>query len=190
MAIDQKEELSGEEALAKLRELLEHFPIAFMVTLNEGHARARPLGVVSNSEEFSGTLWFITDRRSRKVAEITGGARTTLLFQNDERGTYAHMRGRATVVDDRQKLAEMYTTDQRTWFPDGLHDPDMTLVRFDVDEADYWDGHASMVRKAVAFAKSVVTGQAGRDGDTGVARLRHHPQQEIDHDDADQPESE
>ena len=172
MAIDQKEQLSGEEALAKLRELLEHFPIAFMVTLVEGHAHARPLGVVSSSKDFSGTLWFITDRRSHKVDEIAGGAETTLIFQNDERGTYAHMRGRAAVVEDRQKLAEMYTTDQRTWFPKGLDDPDMTLVRFDVDDADYWDGHASMVRKAVAFAKSVVTGQAGRDGNTGVARLK------------------
>ena len=172
MAIDSKEQLSGDAALTKLRELLSHFPIAFMVTIVEGQARARPLGVVSNSKEFSGTLWFITDRRSHKVAEISGGASTTLVFQNDERGTYAHMRGRAEVVEDRQKLAELYTTDQRTWFPDGLDDPNITLVRFDVDDADYWDGHASMVRKAVAFAKSVITGQPGRDGDTGVARVK------------------
>jgi general stress protein 26 len=172
MAIDQKEQLAGEAALTKLRQLLEHFPIAFMVTISEGRAHARPLGVTGNSEEFDGTLWFITDRRSHKVEEIADGADTTLLFQNDERGTYAHMRGRATVVEDRQKLAELYTTDQRTWFPDGLDDPNMTLVRFDVDDAEYWDGHASMVRKAVAFAKSVVTGEPGRDGDTGTARLK------------------
>ena len=172
MAIDQKEQLSGEAALTKLRDLLAHFPIAFMVTISEGHARARPLGVVSKSDDFDGTLWFITDRRSHKIAEIEGGADTTLMFQNDERGTYAHMRGRATVVDDRRKLAELYTTDQRTWFPEGLEDPNMTLVRFDVDDADYWDGHASMVRKAVAFAKSALTGRPGRDGDTGVARLK------------------
>lgn len=48
----------------------------------------------------------------------------------------------------------------------------MTLVRFEVDDADYRDGHASMVRKAVAFAKSALTGQPGRDGDTGVERLK------------------
>ena len=172
MAIDQKEQLTGEAALTKLRELLAHFPIAFMVTISDGHAHARPLGVCGKPGEFEGTLWFITDRRSHKVVEISGGAATTLIFQNDERGTYAHMRGRAAVVADHQKLAEMYTADQRTWFPDGPDDPNMTLVRFDVDDADYWDGHSSMVRKAVAFATSVVTGQPGRDGHTGVARLK------------------
>lgn len=171
MAIDDKEQLSGDAALKKLRELLEHFPIAFMVTIAGGRTHARPLGVTGKTEDFDGTLWFITDRRSHKIDEIADGAETTLIFQNDERGTYAHMRGHAAVVEDRARLASLYTTDQRTWFPDGLDDRNMTLVRFDVEEADYWDGHNSMVRKAMAFLKSVVTGKAGRDGNTGLARL-------------------
>ncbi len=172
MAIDEKDQLSGEAALKKLRELLAQFPIAFMVTLTGAHAHARPLGVCGKPEEFNGTLWFITDRRSHKVEEIAEGADTTLIFQNDERGTYAHMRGRAAVIEDRQKLTELYTPGQRTWFPDGPDDPNMTLVRFDVDDADYWDGHSNLARKAVAFLTSVVTGHPGRDGETGVARLR------------------
>ena len=172
MAIDKKEQLTGETALKKLRELLEHFPIAFMVTVTGGRAHSRPLGVTGKVEEFDGTLWFITDRRSHKIDEIAEGAETSLTFQNDERGTYAHMRGHAAVVEDRQQLASLYTTDQRTWFPDGLEDRNMTLVRFDVEEAEYWDGHNSMARKVVAFVKSVVTGRAGRDGHTGVARVK------------------
>ena len=172
MAIDEKDQLTGDAALTKLRELLAHFSIAFMVTISEGRAHARPLGVCGKPEEFDGTLWFITDRRSHKVEEISDGANTTVTFQNDQRGAYAHMRGRATVVEDRQRLETLYTPDQRTWFPDGPDDPNMTLVRFDVDDADYWDGHSNMARKAVAFLTSIVTGHAGRDGDTGVARLR------------------
>jgi general stress protein 26 len=172
MAIDPKELLSGDAALQKLRELLADFPVGFLITVVDGQPHARPLGVVGKPEKFDGTLWFITDRRSRKVAEVNGGAGASLTFQNDERGTYAHMRGRATIVDDRAKLADLYTAVQRTWFPDGLDDPDMTLVRFDVEDADYWDGHNSKVRLAFAFLKSVVTGEPGRDGDTGVARIK------------------
>lgn len=172
MAIDQKEQLSGDAALKKLRELLEHFPIAFMVTITPGRTHARPLGVTGKTEDFDGTLWFITDRRSHKIDEIADGAETSLIFQNDERGTYAHMRGRAAVVEDRARLESLYTTDQRTWFPDGLDDPNITLVRFDVEDADYWDGHNSMARKALAFVQSMITGEPGRDGDTGVARLK------------------
>ena len=46
MAIDEKQTLTGPDALAKLREMLTDFPIAFMVTVNGGDVTARPIGVV------------------------------------------------------------------------------------------------------------------------------------------------
>ena len=171
MAIDEKELLRGDEALAKIRDLLAKFPIAFMVTVTDGHVTARPIGVVGDHEQFDGTLWFITDKRSRKISAIESGATTALLFQNDEAGDYLHLSGRAAVVEDRARLEQLYTTLQRTWFPKGLDDPDITLVRFDADEASYWDSHDSYARLAAAFAKSLITGAPGRSGNAGVARL-------------------
>ena len=172
MAIDEKEILHGDEALAKIGELLKNFPIALMVTSGDGDITARPIGVVGGDERFDGTLWFITDKRSRKVAAIESGATTTLLFQNDKEGAYLHLAGRAAVVDDRARLEKLYTTLQRTWFPKGLDDPDITLVRFDAAEASYWDSHDSYVRLAFAFAKSMVTGTPGKSGNAGIAHLQ------------------
>ena len=93
MAIDKKEVLTGTEALIKLRELLKEFPIAFMVTVSNGDVSARPIGIVGD-DDFEGTLWFITDKRSRKVKAIESGATTTLLFQNDKVGNYLQLTGR------------------------------------------------------------------------------------------------
>lgn len=170
MAIDEKELLTGDDALAKLRKLLAEFPIAFMVTVANGEITARPIGIVGD-DEFNGALWFITDKRSRKVAAIQSGATTTLLFQNDKNGDYLQLTGRAAIVEDRARLEQLYTTLQRTWFPMGLDDPHITLVRFDADGGNYWDGHDSYLRLAFAFAKSVVTGEPGKSGNAGVARL-------------------
>jgi general stress protein 26 len=171
MAIDEKETLSGEEALLKIRYLLKELPIAFMVTVQGPEIVARPIGVVGDHAAFDGSLWFITDRRSRKVQAIQGGATTALMFQNDREGTYLHLSGHAVVVEDAGKLRELYTPVQRTWFPDGVDDPNMTLLRFDATDAAYWDGHASMLRLAVAFAKSVLTGAPGASGHAGTAEL-------------------
>ena len=171
MAIDEKETLAGDKALEKLRELLKDFPIAFMVTVSGGEVQARPIGVVGDHAAFDGTLWFITDKRSRKVSAIESGAETSLLFQNDKRGAYLQLLGSASIVEDRAKLEELYTTLQRTWFPKGLDDPDITLVRFDAVEGNYWDQHDSLMRLAVAFAKSIVTGTPGKSGNAGVAKL-------------------
>ena len=171
MAIDEKEILQGDEAFEKIRELLKNFPIAFMVTVDADGLTARPIGIVGDTSTFDGTLWFITDKRSRKVRAIESGAQTTLMMQNDKEGAYLHLTGRASVVDDRARLEDLYTTLQRTWFPKGLDDPDITLVRFDADEANYWDSHDSYVRLAAAFVKSVVTGAPGKSGNAGIAKL-------------------
>jgi general stress protein 26 len=171
MAIDEKDILRGDAAFDKVKELLAKFPIAFMVTVDGPNFTARPIGIVGDQAKFDGTLWFITDKRSRKVAAIETGAMTTLLFQNDKEGSYLHLTGRAAVVDDRARLEELYTTLQRTWFPNGVDDPDITLVKFAVDEGNYWDAHDSYLRLALAFAKSIVTGEPGKSGNAGIARL-------------------
>jgi general stress protein 26 len=171
VAIDEKELLDGNAALEKLRTLLKDFPIAFMVTVEGGRISARPIGVVGDHAAFDGSLWFITDKRSHKVEAIEHGAVTALLFQNDRNGAYLHLSGRAAVVENRARLEELYTTLQRAWFPKGLDDPDITLVRFDADEGNYWDSHDSIARLAFAFAKAIVTGEPGKSGNAGIAKL-------------------
>ena len=172
MAVDPKESLTGAEALAKLRELLANFPIATMVTVEtSGAITARPIGVVGDHAAFDGQLWFITDRRSRKVQAINTGAVTFLIFEDHDKGAYLHLTGRAHVIEDRTRLEELYTPVQRTWFPNGLDDPHMTLIRFEADRGEFWDRHNGMVRLLAAFAKAMVTGSPGSSGNTGTATL-------------------
>lgn len=171
MALDHKEQLTGDEALEKVRELLKSFQIAMMLTVSGDAVSARPLGVVGGGDDFTGTLWFITDKRSGKVGAIESGAQTSLIFQNEKDGAFLHLTGRASLVNDGARLAELYTPVQRTWFPDGLDDPNMTLVRFDADKGNYWDKHDSMLRLLGAFTKAAVTGSPGKSGNAGVANL-------------------
>ncbi len=171
MALDHKEQLIENEALEKVRELLTSFQIAMMVTASDEAVSARPLGVVGGADPFDGTLWFITDNRSGKVRAIESGAQTSLIFQNEKDGAFLHLTGRASVVVDRARLAELYTPVQRTWFPDGLDDPNMTLIRFDADKGNYWDKHDSMLRLLGAFTKAAVTGSPGKSVNAGIANL-------------------
>ena len=172
MAIDPKESLTGAAALEKLRELLANFPIATMVTAERnGAITARPIGVVGDHAAFDGHLWFITDRRSRKVRAIKDGATTFLIFEDHGKGAYLHLTGRAQVIEDRARLEQLYTPVQRTWFPDGLEDPNITLVRFDADQGEFWDQHNGMLRLLAAFTKAIVTGTPGSSGNTGTAKL-------------------
>jgi hypothetical protein len=68
-------------------------------------------------------------------------------------------------------MKDFYNPLIKTWFPDGLDDPHLTLIRFDADRGDYWTSTVGMLRVLAAFTKSVVTGKAGGGGEMGDVKM-------------------
>jgi general stress protein 26 len=165
--------LTGDEAITKLRALLPAFRSAMLVThlLDGADPHVRPMGLVGDPETFGGALWFFTDDRSRKVAEIARESRVSLVLQSDRDQAYLHIVGWAALADDRSRMRELYTPILRTWFPDGLDDPHLTLIRVDVERAEYWDSPGGMLQLLGAFTKAVVTGTPGHGGEQGTLEL-------------------
>ncbi len=169
---DQKEQLMGDEALNKVRELLKHFRSAMLTTVTAGGTiSTRPMGVQGDADKFEGTLWFFTDDRSPKAQLVKTGAHAALVMQNDDQSVYLHFSGRASVERNLPKMQEIYTPLVRTWFPEGLEDPHLALIRFDADKVDYWESPGGMFQVLGAFTKAVATGEPGAGGHAGVANL-------------------
>jgi hypothetical protein len=51
----------------------------------------------------------------------------------------------------------------KAWFPDGLGDPDLALLRVRVEKAEYWDAPSSKMVQLAGFVKAIVTGQRADD---------------------------
>lgn len=167
----ETQHLSGDEALTKVRQLLKHFRNAMMITSAEGAQHSRPMGLQGDVKDFTGTLWFFTDRDSRKVEELRQNPAVSLIFQNDSDSAFLHLFGRATLSHDRSKMKELYSPLLKTWFPDGLDDPRMALIRFEAERGDFWDSPGGMLQILAAFTKSVVTGTRGQGGEMGEVKL-------------------
>jgi len=167
------EHLEGEAAIAKARELLPSFRTAMLVTRSSdgSELHMRPLGMVGDPSVFGGTLWFFTDDRSRKVQEIQRESSVSLVFQNDQDSRYLQLVGTAALVADRAKMRELYTPLLRAWFPGGLDDPHITLIRFDAASGSFWDSPGGILHVLAAFTKSVVTRTPGKSGRTGTMNL-------------------
>jgi general stress protein 26 len=170
---EMDEHLSGDAAIAKARQLLPGFRTAMLVTRTANGTRLhmRPMGLQGDLSVFGGTLWFFTDDRSPKVDEVTNDPMVSLVFQSDEASRYLQLDGTATVVADRGKMRELFTPLTRTWFPDGLDDPHMTLLRIDVIGGTFWESPGGVLQVLAAFTKSVVTGAPGKGGRTGTIDL-------------------
>jgi general stress protein 26 len=167
------EHLAGHAAIAKARALLPSFRTAMLVTKGSeaGELHMRPMGLQGDLSSFGGTLWFFADDRSHKVREIEREPRVYLAFQNEQESRYLQLAGTASLVNDRAKIRELYTPDVKAWFPGGIDDPHLLLIRIDVTNGTFWESPGGVVHVLAALTKSVVTGTPGKSGRSGTIDL-------------------
>lgn len=144
--------------VAKVGELIKGIRIAMMTTaMPDGTLRSRPMA--TQEAEFDGVLWFFTDKDSAKIHEVEGDSHVNISYVNVDKQHYVSVSGRATVTDDPAKAKELWSAPMRAWFPKGVDDPSLTLLRVDVDQAEYWDSPSSAVVYLIGLAKSTLTGK-------------------------------
>jgi general stress protein 26 len=150
---------------AHLKELIEEIKVGMLTTIDkDGTLRSRPLQTVG--VEDGGALWFFTAESSPKVAEAEADAgRVNLSYANPGKHDYVSVSGKATLVRDREKMRDMYTKWVEVFFPKGLDDPDLALLRVDIEKAEYWDAPGSTVGRLYALAKGLTTGDKDAIGD-------------------------
>lgn len=120
----------------KLRELLHDFGIAMLVTRDsQGQLRSRPMAIVEVEQD--GALWLLTDRNSGKLDEISQDSHVNVSAQSSSK--FVSISGRATAVEDRRKVAELWKETFRVWFPGGKDDPSLILLKITGDVGEYWD---------------------------------------------------
>lgn len=138
----------------KLVDLLADMPIGMLTTFGTEGPRSIPMA--RQEVEPSAELWFITARDTAHTRAIQQEARVSLTFSSRDAWVAAY--GRATVVDDRDKLAELWNTFAEAWLPGGPEDPNAVLLRVDVEQGEYWDTPGGKIASLISFAKTRMTG--------------------------------
>jgi general stress protein 26 len=148
----------------KLGKLIKGIKVAMLTTQDDdGTLRSRPMA--TQQAEFDGTLWFFTQASSHKVDEIDREHNVNLSYADAGDNRFVSISGRARLVRDKGKIDELWSPVLKAWFPKGKDDPDVALLRVDVEKAEYWDAPSSTLVKLVGFAKAVVKGQPYAPGE-------------------------
>src|SRR4051794_37492578 len=151
----------------KLIELMGDITVAMLTTTaDDGTLRAVPMA--RQEVEPSAELWFITARDTRHVRDVQARPRVGLTFSS--RDVWVSVHGRATLVDDSQRLKELWNTFPEAWRPGGPDDANAVVIRVDVGGGEYWDTPGGKGASLISFAKTRLTG-ATYDADHGTADL-------------------
>ncbi|HVY59977.1 MAG TPA: pyridoxamine 5'-phosphate oxidase family protein [Xanthobacteraceae bacterium] len=148
--------MNERQQIARAWEIADDVGICMFTTHVNGRMRARPLKAYASEDE--GCFWFITDDRGHKDDEIAAEPDVCLSFADTGYNTYLSVTGRAEVLRDRAKLAELWDFDAQAWWPDGPDTPSVRLLRVVPESAEFWDTRGSSIVVAFRLAAARLRG--------------------------------
>jgi general stress protein 26 len=155
--------LSGKEAVDKLRALTENTPTCmFGSGLRTVPIHFCPMQV--QHVDYQGSLWFFSGADSVHNRQISADSHVQLIFSNNSKIEYLTVFGEATISTDREKAKELWSRFVEAWFPDGPDDPNLTLISVRPVTSHFWDTENG---KLITFAKILTSALTGNATDEG-----------------------
>lgn len=158
--------------MQKLADLIEAARTAMLTTTDEdGTLRSRPLATLQ--VDASGALWFFTSASSPKIHQIDAHPQVNVSYANLEKQDFVSVCGPASLVRDKAKMKELWTPWIKPWFPKGLDDPDLVLLKVAIQEAEFWDAPASTMKRLYGLGKAIATGNTDALGENRKVHSDH-----------------
>lgn len=153
----EQKELTGPDGLKKIGKLIAEIRFAMLTTAaKDGSFDSRPMAT-QKIEKFDGVIWFLTAQDSRQVDEIAADSHVALVYADPGNASYVTVKGRAQVSLDKQKIHELWNPMYQAWFPGGESDPQIRVLRVDVDEAEYWEANDSKIVRSLKYLAAAAT---------------------------------
>jgi len=120
-----------------IAKMIRDIQIALLTTVDrEGRFHARPVQTLGIERDRS--LWFFTDIRSEKAFELARDVRLGLGYADPKRRKYLAVAGTGRMLRDATKARELWTVEQRAYYPGGPEDKHLVLLRVQVEQVEFW----------------------------------------------------
>jgi general stress protein 26 len=143
--------------LAQLGDLIRDIRVGLLTTIDrDGHFHSRPVQTLQ--VEAYRTLWFFTDWGSPKIHELRHDVRVSLGYADTANHVYVAVSGSASLHRDVKKAEQLWSVEQRAYYPEGPGDERLALLSVHIERAEYWiaPGRTSYL---VAAVEAALTGK-------------------------------
>ncbi|MFZ6656421.1 pyridoxamine 5'-phosphate oxidase family protein [Undibacterium sp. TJN19] len=156
------------DQLEKIRDMIKDVKFGMLTTVDENRQlSSRPL--TSQQVDASGNIWFFISDEATFLNAVRQNPEVNASFSNVDDSLYVSISGRAQVLRNRQKAEELWNVMAKPWFPSGVDDPHLMLLKVQIHAAEYWDSGSSKMMQLFAMAKAAVTGEQPKNiGEHGV----------------------
>ena len=142
----------------KVYDLIGETKTIMLTTLNEdGALHSRPMNCQDMDEE--GNLWFFTSSPTGKTADIEVNRQVNMAYALPKDGSYVSIAGTAELVTDKEKIKELWKPILKAWFPEGIEQPDLALLKVKMDSAEFWDEPKGKMVEMFKVVKAAISGE-------------------------------
>ncbi len=128
-----------------------------MVGPADGSTHSEPLTAQLDEDQVD-TLFFFVGKDNR----LAGKDKLMLQFVSKGHDFFACIRGDARIDDDRAQIDKLWNNQVEAWFPGGKDDPNMALLRVDLDSAELWETDMSIAgRLKMLFGGTIKSDEEG-----------------------------
>jgi len=140
--------------LDRLNQLIAGIPMCMLVSVHaNGQLHSRPMATQAISDD--GFLWFFTSAQSSKVDEIRNDREVNVAYSDHANLRFVSVAGTCELVRNHSISERLWRDEYKRWFPEGLDDPDLILLKVTINAVEYWDVHANRMRPLDAVHETV-----------------------------------
>lgn len=144
-------------------EMMDAIRTCMLVTKQGLTLRARPMHAFPSREE--NCVWFLSDRRGHKDEELRHDPQSALVFSDKTGRDFLSLSGESEVIEDRARIDQLWNDATAVWWPQGRNDPNIQVLRFLPEQAEYWDGPSSSIFVGLRLAAARLAGRPPEFGE-------------------------
>lgn len=166
-----KENLQGSEALTKLRELVDKIDIGMLCTYpgDDGYVHSVPMSRQEIDEQ--GNIWYLFSANSETYKNLQRDKKISILFAHVGDYNFLSINGIAAISRDEARIDKYWNKFVESWFEKGKDDPNIRVLKVNVEDAQYWDNKTNKLFTLIKVAASAISGSKldiGRSGDLDI----------------------
>ena len=142
-----------------IQAMVKDIKYTMMTTRNgENHLHSCPMNTTETSIGAK-EIWFIGHKPSETVDNIKQNPEVNLAYVTQESDKYLSISGTAELVEDGEKLNELWSVMYNAYFEQGKKDTMVQLIKVVPHGAEYW-ANGNAITSAVKMAAAALTDNA------------------------------
>lgn len=158
------ENLQRQEAIGKLKGLVDKIDIGMLCTFVPENDYPHAVPMSRQEVDENGDIWFLLSSESDTYQNLQRNKKLSLLYADVSNYNFLSINGTGQISQDKARIEKYWNKVVAAWFEQGQEDQRIRVLKVTPEDAHYWDNKSN---KLVTFFKVAASAVSGKQMDIG-----------------------